>query len=75
MRPPICAVCDRDFRDDLGDSDLTGGLVSFADFEDLPEGMVGHPSGMEWFCSQHIKKARTLSHLTSKQAIQYINLG
>jgi len=75
MRPPICAVCDRDFREDLEDSDLSGGTVSFSDYISLPDGMVGHPNGLEWFCSEHIQKARTLSHLTAKQAVQYINLG
>ena len=72
MRPPICAVCDRDFRDDLEDNDLAGDVVTFIDYEDLPEGMVGHPKGVEWFCSKHIKKAKILSHLSSKVAIYQI---
>ncbi len=75
MRPPICAVCDRDFRDDLNNSDLSGDLVRFSNYQSLPDDLVGHPHGLEWFCSQHIQKARTLSHLTAKQAVQYINLG
>ena len=72
MRPPICAVCGRDFRHDLENDDLSGGTVRFSDFINLPEGKVGHPNGLEWFCSQHIRKAKTLSHLTAKQAILYI---
>ena len=72
MRPPICAVCDRDFRDDLEESDLAGDLVTFIDYEALPEGMVGHPKGVEWFCSKHIRKAKILSHLSSKVAIYQI---
>ena len=75
MRPPICAVCDRDFRDDLGDSDLTGGMVYFADYESLPDGTVGHPTGLEWFCSIHIRKAKILAHLPTKDAINQIKLG
>lgn len=75
MRPPICAVCNKDFRKDFDNSELSGGTVRFSDYINLPNGKVGHPNGLEWFCSEHIKKARNLTHLTAKQAIQYINLG
>ena len=72
MRPPICAVCGKDFREDLKNDDISGGSVRFADYISLPEGRVGHPHGLEWFCSQHIRKAKILTHLLAKQAIEYI---
>lgn len=61
MRPPICACCGLDFRDDDLQSETSGGLVRFADYEPLPERMVGHPKGLAWFCSQHITAARALT--------------
>ncbi|MBN2890738.1 MAG: hypothetical protein JXL97_02635 [Bacteroidales bacterium] len=69
MRPPICAICDKDFYDE-------GGMVQFAltekDKENLKRfeepGFVGHPPGLEWFCEEHIKEAKSLSHLTLPEA-------
>ena len=44
-------------------------LVSFAHYEPLPPGRVGHPAGLEWVCSAHAKRARSLRHLPSTVAI------
>ncbi|MFK7803517.1 MAG: hypothetical protein AB8G95_17915 [Anaerolineae bacterium] len=63
MRPPICALCNDRF------DPKDGGTVRFANFEPLPEGMVGHPKGLEWFCGQHIESAKGRSHMTTKEAI------
>ncbi len=63
MRPPICAVCNIRF------SATDGGMVRFADFTPLPEGRVGHPNGLEWFCEAHIEPARALSGETTKAAV------
>jgi hypothetical protein len=62
MKPPICCVCGRD-------NDPGASLVSFANFQALPPGMVGHPAGFEWFCSKHVELARELTHLQSEAAI------
>ncbi len=67
MRPPICAICNRDVRDC---PDLKFDLVRFADFEAM-EG-PGHPKGLEWFCSDHIKPAQERDHLFESDAIQEI---
>jgi hypothetical protein len=45
-------------------------LVEFADFRPLPNGMVGHPRGLEWFCDLHLPAARGLAHLLSGEAMQ-----
>ena len=60
MRPPICEVCGR------------GAIatVSFSDYEPLPDGMVGHPRGVGWFCRWHLKPARRLSRRTLGQAVR-----
>jgi hypothetical protein len=55
MRPPICAICDKDL--DGGE----GGLVYFAkrpsdiewDEKMKRLGRVGHPPYAEWFCDRH----------------------
>lgn len=63
MKPPVCSVCDRQFEPNV-DS-----LVAFADYEPLPEDIVGHPQGLEWVCPEHIQAARSLRHLDSESAI------
>ena len=62
MMTPICGVCGLRFPAQ------EGGTVRFANFEPLPEGRVGHPKGLVWFCGEHIAQARTLSDLTSSEA-------
>lgn len=69
MRPPICAVCANRFNP------AKGGTVTFANYHPLPEGMVGHPAGLEWFCGTHIEAARHLKHLSSGEAIKQIKNG
>ena len=65
MRPPICALCRRDFRRDAN----AGGLVRFRDEESLPEGRVGHPRGVEWFCDRHLAAAQALAGSSSAEAM------
>ena len=68
MRPPICAICGKDFRKNME----KGGGVSFKLSESDKaynqkfdkQGMVGHPRGFEWFCSRHIGLAEKYKHLT-----------
>ena len=50
MRPPICEVCGRE----------ASATVSFSNYEPLPDGMVGHPRGLGWFCRWHLAGARAL---------------
>ncbi len=73
MRPPVCAICDRDIRDirDIRDeSELEFDLVQCADFEPI-EG-PGHPNGLEWFCADHIEPARKLKNLKRRDAVNRI---
>lgn len=69
MRPPICAVCHREFSLSEGDT------VRFADYKPLPEGTVGHPDGLEWFCEVHLEAAERLRDLPSGKAIRRIRAG
>ena len=72
MRPPICAICDKDL--DVGE----GGLVYFAkrpsdvEWDEEMERLdrVGHPPYVEWFCNQHLPRARELKHLTIDKAFE-----
>lgn len=63
MRPPICELCSERF------DPAEGGLVQFAGHEPLPEGMVGHPRGLGWFCPRHLAAAEALSGLTMSEAL------
>ncbi|MCK5588462.1 MAG: hypothetical protein KAI34_07055 [Candidatus Lokiarchaeota archaeon] len=75
MRPPICAICDKEFIDLE-----KGGLVNFkkrpSDIEWNKkmenEGMVGHPPYAEWFCEEHYTEAKELEHLTVDEAMKVL---
>ncbi|MGB1250377.1 MAG: glycosyltransferase [Candidatus Promineifilaceae bacterium] len=72
MKPPICEVCSTYLRADSAQSTTQGNLVRFANYEPLPDGMVGHPTGLEWFCGNHVEAAKGLTHLSSSAAIAQI---
>lgn len=63
MKPPVCCVC----RRALDPSE--GTLVAFADYDPLPNGKVGHPAGLEWFCPAHRKGGESLRQWKSGAAI------
>ena len=58
MKPPRCDLCNRSFEHREG-----GGLVYFSDHTPLPDGMTGHPDGVEWYCKRHYDAAKALSRL------------
>ncbi|MCF2144794.1 MAG: hypothetical protein ACTSXO_00620 [Candidatus Heimdallarchaeota archaeon] len=74
MRPPICAICDKD----LGEGE--GGLIYFKQrFSDRVWERkmqringVGHPPNAEWFCEKHYPRAKELQDLTIDKAIAII---
>ena len=72
MKPPICEFCGQDFRDA---SPLPGDLVRFADYEPLPDGMVGHPQGLAWFCGEHVEEARSLQERPLSEALKMMGSG
>jgi len=67
MRPPICAICDRDQRDH---PELEFELVTFREVEHLDH--PGHPEGLEWFCQDHLEAAKKRDHLLEREAIRQI---
>ncbi len=78
MRPPICYSCRKRFS-----PSKEGGKVRFKLSEEdkvynkrfEKEGFVGHPKGLEWFCEKHIEKAKSLKHLTIKEASSLLKNG
>ena len=72
MKPPICAVCRKRF--DPFDSSLAGraGLVHFADYRPLPDGMTGHPAGTAWFCRRHFRAAKDLQDRSRPDALELL---
>jgi ribosomal protein L7/L12 len=43
--------------------------VQFADFQPLPEGVGGHPRGLEWICEEHVEEARARKCMKAEMAI------
>lgn len=76
MRPPICVICHKDFRDDPE----AGGLVRFRLSEEDRKynerfsrpGYSGHPRGQHWFCGIHYPIAAQYMHLTWEEAAPLI---
>ena len=66
MKPPICEFCGKDFRAAIGE----GSTVRFANYEPLPDGKVGHPKGLAWFCGKHLEQARSLQERPLSVALQ-----
>ena len=70
MKPPICEFCGKDFRDDM----KNGGMVRFANYEPLPQGMVGHPKGLAWFCGEHLETAESLQGHSLPDALKMMRI-
>lgn len=72
MRPPICAICDLDFRDDESKGEGVTFKLSDKDIEYNnrmeEKELEGHPAGFEWFCNKHLKIAQKYVHLTWEEA-------
>jgi hypothetical protein len=74
MKPPICELCDKDFRR----SETAGGIIYFSLSADdkawhdkqREEGFVGHPPEAAWFCGDHYEEAKKLSSLTLPEAMK-----
>lgn len=69
MKPAVCQLCQSDCRGASAQAGGAGGYVEFADFSCLPDGMLGHPSGFEWFCSAHLPAAQALAYLPLDEAL------
>lgn len=75
MKPPICAICYKEFID----SD-EGGLVYFKKRKRdkkwvqlmREEGLVGHPPFAEWFCEKHYDAAVELKNMTITEAMEIL---
>ena len=69
MKPPFCRLCGRDFRCEWFHAQSGGDIVSFADFEPLPDGWGGMAAGTDWFCDTHVSRARELAGLPLADAL------
>ncbi len=73
MKPPICAICNKDFRVNI----KSGGKVWFNisdedktinDANNEKIGFIAHPRGLAWFCGEHLDITKKYSHLELKEA-------
>ena len=69
MKPPICSLCNRDFRSEHFHYKSGGDLVQFADYEPLAQGIAGHPRGLAWFCRDHLEQARAYAFMPCAVAL------
>lgn len=75
MRPPICAVCDKEFGPD------EGGLIYFkkrpSDIEWEQKmkktGGIGHPPYADWFCGEHYEVALEFKDRTIDEAMKLLS--
>lgn len=76
MRPPICAICNRDFRTNTNQGGLVQFNLSTTEVElneQLKKSQIsGHPQGLEWFCKDHIVSAKKYRNLTYAEACEKI---
>ena len=64
MKPPICSVCQK--------MNHGAKLVQFADYRPLAPGIVGHPHGLAWFCSEHAGTAKALADKPLDEALRLL---
>lgn len=69
MKSPICYLCNKDFRSEFFYAGTGGTLVQFKDYQPLPQGAVGHPQGLEWFCNEHLQAAQDLGAYSTAEAL------
>lgn len=74
MRPPICIICDTDFRDSFAEGDYVQFKLTDDDIKHNKRmeasQLTGHPAGVEWFCKDHIDQARRNKNLTLNEALK-----
>ena len=63
MKAQMCEICR---------NHGSGNYVRFANYQPLPDGMAGHPQGLEWFCSVHLHDAQQLANFSSYEAVNRI---
>ncbi|MBU0527542.1 MAG: hypothetical protein ABH983_01630 [Candidatus Micrarchaeota archaeon] len=75
MMPPVCKICNKDFR-----NEEECGLLHFKKTEKDDEfdrkceedGFVGHPPYAAWFCKEHYEEAKKLINLTLDEAMEIL---
>lgn len=75
MKSPYCWLCGRGFGCEWAHTQGGGTLVQFRDDEPRPEGWVGHPRGLEWFCREHAPAALDLAAQDSATALAVLRDG
>ena len=72
MKPPICYICDKRFKDDEGGLIWFGKRKSDIEWQERMERnkSIGHPPWAAWFCGDHYEEAKKLNDLTIDKALQ-----
>ena len=67
MRPAVCAICGMPCLDDPRHGE--GDWIEFSNYVVWDGSSLGHPDGLEYFCSTHATAARALTAMNSEQAL------
>lgn len=78
MKPPICVICNKRLKYESISNDIGGDIVYFrkrkSDIDwhkHMAEiGGIGHPPEAEWFCCDHITRAKELRDKTIEEAMK-----
>jgi hypothetical protein len=66
MKPAVCLVCGRSAAAEPAGS--KGDWVRFADYQSASSASLGHPTGLEYACYEHIAAAKALVSKNAAEA-------
>lgn len=67
MKPAVCFLCGNLAVDEP--SNKKGDWVQFGNFQQESSLALGHPSGLEYLCGEHLSAAKRLIHENSDAAL------
>lgn len=68
MKPGICALCGKScVVEEIAFN--KGSYVKFSDYKKVESFSLDYPTGVEFFCDEHVTAAKALTTFTTKEAI------
>lgn len=72
MKPALCVLCGKAAAHTMPPH--AGDWVEFSDYQSPVAGSVDHPTGLEYFCEEHVGPAKLLAAKTSADALVELQL-
>jgi len=67
MKPAVCCICGTSTLDEKFGK--KGDWVKFDNYRNENSDSLTHPTGLEYFCSEHFFEASQLAHIDSDDAL------